>query len=185
MKLLLLLAAMLGSWPLYAQDASNWRDDPLPETVIAVTEPTPNEVVVVINDNALWGNHAGLFAGSLLFDPAGSYVGTRRLDKAWSGTTLADYARFQTVDGLKIHLYRFRLSPEVFAIIVERIRDAGPTPPLFCASAVQNLIAGSAPFDAIKPVGWTTPSALGRILDGLMQGEDSIGDCQNLDASPC
>ena len=185
MKLFLLLAAMLGSCPLYAQDAPNWRDDPIPETVIAVAEPAPNEVVVVINDNALWGNHAGLFAGSLLIDPAGSYAGTRRLDKNWSGTTLADYARYQTVDGLKIHLYRFRLSPEVFSTIEKRMHDAGPTPPLFCASAVQNLIAGVAPFDVVKRVGWTTPSALGRILDGLTQGEDSIGECQNLDASPC
>ncbi|MHB1083727.1 MAG: hypothetical protein ACYCZA_02660 [Thiobacillus sp.] len=185
MKLLFLLLAMLGSWPLYAQDAPDWRDDPIPDAEISVSEPAPNEVVVVINDNALGGNHAGLFAGSLLFDPAGNYVGTRRQDKAWSGTTLEDYARFQTVDGLKIHLYRFQLSPEVFATLVERMRDAGPTPPLFCASAVQNLIAEIAPFDVIKRVGWTTPSALGRILDGLTQGEDSIGACQNLDASPC
>ncbi len=109
----------------------------------------------------------------------------RSRDLSWTGTTLADYARYQTVDGLKIHLYRFRLDPDAFTAIVQRVRDAGPTPPLFCASAVQNLLAGIAPFDVIEQVGWTTPSVLGRVLDRLTQGEDAVGECQNLDASPC
>lgn len=179
------VVAMAWSCPLYADEAPNWRDDVLPEVQITVAEPQPNEVVVVVNDNALGGNHAGLFAGGLLIDPAGSYIGRRSLDTAWSGPTLADYARFQTVDGLKIRLYRFLLKPGAFAEIVRRISEAGPTPPLFCAAAVQNLLADAEPFEVVDQVGWTTPATLGRLLDGLTQGDDAIGECQNLDASPC
>jgi hypothetical protein len=180
-----LLAAMLATCPLYAEDAPTWRDDPAPGIAIKVPEPAPNEVVVVVNDNALGGNHAGLFAGNLLIDPAGSYVSMRSQDKAWPGTTLADYARYQTVDGLAVRLYRFRLQPQAFTAIVQRMREAGSTPPLFCASAVQNLLAGIAPFDVIERVGWTTPTALGRLLGALTRGEHAMGECQNLDASPC
>lgn len=185
LKLFCLLAAMLGAFPLHAEEAPNWRDDVLPNVQIKVAEPALNEVVVVINDNALGGNHAGLFAGKHLIDPAGSYFGRRGMDTAWSGPTLADYARFQTVDGLKIRLYRFLLKPTAFAEIERRVREAGPTPPLFCAVTVHNLLADAAPFEAVERTGWTTPAALGRLLDGLMQGEELIGECQNLDATPC
>jgi len=177
--------ALLAAGPLYADEAPIWNSEAPPEAVIKLAEPAPNEVVVVVNDNALGGNHAGLFAGAKLIDPAGSYVWTRSRDKAWTGPTLADYARFQTVDGPKIRFYRFRLQPQTFAAIVQRIREAGATPPLFCASAVQNLLAGLAPFDRIKQVGWTTPTALGHVLDALTHGKGAIGECQKLDASPC
>ena len=89
------------------------------------------------------------------------------------------------MDGLKIRFYRFRLQPPTFAAIVQRIREAGPTPPLFCASAVQNLLAGLAPFNGIKRVGWTTPTALAHALDALTHGTGAVGECQKLDASPC
>lgn len=177
--------ALLATGPLYADEAPNWYSEAPPEAVINLAEPAPDEVVVVVNDNALGGNHAGLFAGATLIDPAGSYVWTRSRDKAWPGPTLADYARYQTVDGPNIRFYRFRLQSPVFAAIVRRIREAGSTPPLFCAAAVQNLLAGLAPFDRIKRVGFTTPSALGHVLDALTQGKDAIGECQKLDASPC
>jgi hypothetical protein len=185
LKLFCLLAATLGALPLHAEEAPNWHDDVLPDVQIKVVEPARNEVVVVINDNALGGNHAGLFAGKQLIDPAGSYFGRRGMDKAWPGPTLADYARFQTVDGLKIRLYRFLLKPGAFAEIERRVREAGSTPPLFCAVTVHNLLAGAMPFDAVERTGWTTPAALGRLLDGLTQGEAAIGECQNLDATPC
>ena len=177
--------ALLAAGTLHADEAPNWYSEPSPEAVIRLAEPAPDEVVVVVNDNALGGNHAGLFAGATLIDPAGSYVWTRRRDKAWPGPTLADYARYQTVDGLKVRFYRFRLQAQTFAAIVQRIRDAGSTPPLFCASAVQNLLAGLAPFDRVRRVGFTTPTALGHVLDGLTHGPGAIGVCQKLDASPC
>jgi hypothetical protein len=109
----------------------------------------------------------------------------RGQDKGWTGPTLRDYARYQTVDGLKIRFYRFRLKPPAFTALVQRIREAGATPPLFCASAVQNLLADIAPFDVIKRVGWTTPTALARVLDLMTQGAGAVGECQKLDASPC
>ncbi len=185
MKYSLLAILLLGMGTLHADDAPNWYTEPRPDAVIDLAEPLPDEVVVVINDNALGGNHAGLFAGGQLIDPAGSYVGMRGRDKHWPGPTLADYARYQTVDGLKIRFYRFRLQPGAFADIRQRIRGAGSTPLLFCASAVQNLLVGIAPFDGIAQTGFTTPAALGRLLDRLTQGADAVGECQKLDASPC
>ena len=181
----LLLFALLGTGSLQAQEAPNWRSEPPPEADIRLAEPAPDEVVVVLNVNALGGNHAGLFAGKLLLDPAGSYFGVRGQDKDWKGPTLRDYARYQTIDGLKIRFYRFRLKPHAFSALLQRIREAGTTSPLFCASAVQNLLANLAPFDAIKEVGWTTPTALARALDALTRGEGAIGECQKPDASPC
>lgn len=181
----ILLLALLGAGSLHAQEAPNWRSEPPPEADIRLAEPAPDEVVVVLNVNALGGNHAGLFAGSLLIDPAGSYYGVRGRDKTWPGPTLRDYARYQTIDGLKIRFYRFRLKPHVFSEIVRRVREAGATPPLFCASAVQNLLAELAPFDAVRQIGWTTPTALARVLDALTQGEGAVGVCQKLDGTRC
>lgn len=175
----------MAAAPLHADELSYLNSEQSPEVVSHLAEPTASEVVVVINDNAFGGNHAGLFAGKLLIDPAGSYFGVRTQDKDWSAPTLADYARYQTVDGLNIRLYRFSLQAQAFAAIVQRIHNAGATPPLFCASAVQNLLAGISPFDAIEPTGWTSPSALGHRLDPLTRGEGAIGVCQKLDASPC
>lgn len=185
MKTVFLLAALSVAAPAAADDAPNWNTAPPARVTIRLAEPAPDEVVVVINDNALGGNHAGLFAGSLLIDPAGSYVGVRGEDQSWQGPTLADYARYQTVDGPNIRLYRFRLQPEAFASIEQRIRASGSTAPLFCAVAVQNLLVGVPPFDTIESTGWTTPTALGRELDTLTQGEAAAGECQKLDASPC
>jgi len=175
--------SLLAAGPLYADETPIWASEAPPEAAIRLAEPAPDEVVV--NDNALGGNHAGLFAGTTLIDPAGSYVWTRSRDRAWPGPTLADYARYQIADGLKIRFYRFRLQPKTFAAILQRIRDAGSTPPLFCAAAVQNLLAGLTPFDRIKGVGFTTPTELGHVLDGLTHGQGAVGVCQKLDASPC
>ena len=180
--LLLLLVLVASS---HAAEAPNWNTEPPPAVVIKLAEPASDEVVVVINDNAFGGNHAGLFAGSLLIDPAGSYVNMRSDDASWQGPTLADYARFQTVDGPNIRFYRFRLQPQAFASIEQRIRASGFTPPLFCASAVQNLLVGISPFDTVERTGWTSPTALGRELDALTQGNAAAGECQKLDATPC
>jgi hypothetical protein len=185
MKAAYLLAALWIAAPANAAEAPNWNAAPPPKVAIRLVEPAPDEVVVVINDNALGGNHAGVFAGSLLLDPAGSYAGVRGEDRDWPGPTLADYARYQTVDGPNIRFYRFRLSPQAFASIKQRIRDSGPTAPLFCAVTVQNLLVGVPPFDIIESTGWTSPTALGRQLDALTQGEAAAGECQKLDASPC
>jgi len=106
-------------------------------------------------------------------------------DASWQGPTLEDYARYQTVDGPNIRFYRFRLQPQAFASIEQRIRASGFTPPLFCAAAVQNLLAGLAPFDSLEHTGWTSPTALGRELDTLTQGDAAAGECQKLDATPC
>ena len=124
MNYVFLLLALVAA-PLHAAEAPIWTTEPPPAVVIKLAEPASDEVVVVINDNAFGGNHAGLFAGSLLIDPAGSYVGVRGEDATWQGPTLADYARYQTVDGPNIRFYRFRLQPQAFASIEQRIRASG------------------------------------------------------------
>lgn len=185
MKVVLLLSGLLFAVPVRAAEAPNWNAEPPAAVAVKLAEPASNEVVVVINDNAFGGNHAGLFAGKLLLDPAGSYVGVRGEDKTWQGPTLADYARYQTIDGPMIRFYRFRLPPQAFASIEQRIRASGPTPPLFCAVAVQNLLVGVMPFDSLHSTNWTSPTALGYELDVLTQGKAAAGECQKLDASPC
>jgi len=180
----LLCLMLLAPGVARAQETSGWLREPLPAASIHLAEPDADEIVVVINDNALGGNHAGLFAGNLLIDPAGSYMGMRERDKAWPGPSLADYAHYQTTDGPKVRFYRFRPDTQTFKTIASRMRDAGPTPPLFCAVTVQNLLAGLAPFPGIESVGFTTPSALGRRLDTLV-GQGGTGECQRLDGTPC
>jgi hypothetical protein len=179
------LIAILVAGAVSADESPLWATEAPLEVVSMLREPAADEVVVVVNDNASLGNHTGLFAGSLLVDPAGSYIGKRSADRNWPGPTLADYARFQTMDGLNIRFYRFRLNPRAFAAIVQRMRDIGMTPPLFCASAVQNLLVGVPPFDGITPIRWTSPKGLVRVLDPLTQGERAVGECQTLTAAPC
>jgi hypothetical protein len=177
--------SLLLACPLYAFEVPNGNAGSVSASSIALTEPAPDEVVVVINDNAFGGNHAGIFAGSLLFDPAGSYRNIRGRDKDWHEPTLVDYARYQMLDGLKIRFYRFRLQSQAFSAIVQRMLTAAPTPPLFCASAVQNLLEDIPPFNAIERASWTTPTALGQLLDTLTHGAAAAGICQKPDASPC
>lgn len=128
-----------------------------------------DEVVVIINNNAIGGTHAGFFAGALLSDPSGSYLEKRALDPNWKGASLADYVAFQLEDGDNVRVYRFKLKAEEFSVIAQRIRSAGVTPPLFCAVAVQNQIAGVGPFVAIETTGWTSPAALAERLDLLVR----------------
>lgn len=142
-----------------------------------LAEPAANEAVIVINNNAGPGTHAGIFAGTRLNDPAGSYVGTRSADKNWPGPSLADYVEFQKEDGDNIQIYRFKLSAADFAALDSRMASSGPTPPLFCAVGVQNLIAGLGPFKPIPGTGWATPASLGKLLDQLVNSRIATGRC--------
>lgn len=150
-----------------------------------LSEPEPDEVVVVINHNAALGNHTGLWAGKLLADPAGSYLSLRSRGPGWNGPSLSDYVRFQMEDGHRVLVYRFRLKPDEFAQVHQRVVTAGPTAPLYCAAAVQNLIAGIGPFASIRPVGWTSPADLAKELQPLWQGERPAGSCQWPDGEVC
>lgn len=155
-------------------------------SVLGVVEPGKNEVVIVINDNAAFvGTHTGIFAGARLSDPAGSYLTKRSQDADWEGTSLTDYVRFQLQDGPWIKLYRFSLPPETFGAVESRVINAGITMPLFCAAAVQNLIAGIGPFDNIPRVWWTSPTALARDLDPLTLGSFALGICAWPNGAPC
>lgn len=155
-------------------------------STVGVVEPGRHEVVIVINDNAAFvGTHAGLFAGARLSDPAGSYVTKRSEDPDWAGTSLTDYVRFQLKDGPWIKLYRFSLPPETFGAIASRVVNAGITMPLFCAAGVQNLVAGIGPFGEMPRVWWTSPAALARDLDPLTLGSSALGICAWPNGMPC
>jgi hypothetical protein len=142
-------------------------------------------VVIVVNNNSAGGNHAGMFAGARLIDPAGSYFGVRSQDKGWTGPSLADYVRHQMVDGQNIRVYRFALDDPEFEVIETRMVNAGITAPLFCAATVQNIIAGVGPFKDLGAVWWTSPSALAKALNPASHGPGPAGVCVMPDESPC
>ena len=154
-------------------------------TPVTLPEPEANELVVVVNNNAFGGSHAGLFIGARLSDPSGNYAADRARDPAWRGPSLADYVDYQMHDGDKVLVYRFRLDPASFATVDARVRDWGGTAPLFCAAAVQNQIAGVGPFAAVGTVGWTSPAALAQLLDGLTIGATTLGSCLRPDGARC
>lgn len=148
-----------------------------------IAEPATDEVVIVINNNSATGTHAGIFAGSRLNDPSGSYVGKRMEDKNWPGPSLSDYVEFQKEDGERIQLYRFRLAADKFKALDERMAAAGPTAPLFCAAEVKGLIGGIGPFSGIARDGWVSPAGLAELLEQLTH--DRIGTCEMPDATSC
>jgi len=151
---------------------------------IRLAEPGADEVVIVINNNAAFGNHAGIFAGSRLSDPAGSYAYFRRAEPDWR-PRLQDYVRFQTSDGMHIRAYRFRLSAADFSAVLARLPEADQAKPLFCAAAVQNSIAGIGPFAAMLPAGWITPAKLAEQLDQLVASTGTASACELPNGAPC
>jgi hypothetical protein len=151
---------------------------------IQLTEPGADEVVIVINHNAAFGNHAGIFAGPRLSDPAGSYAYFRRSEPGWQ-PGLQDYVRFQSSDGMHIRAYRFRLPGADFSAVVARLPEADQAKPLFCAAAVQNSIAGIGPFALIPQAGWTTPAKLAERLDQLITSPGTAGACELPNGRPC
>lgn len=161
--------------------------EPAQSAVRRLAQPSELEVVIVVNDNAIGGSHAGMFAGGRLSDPSGSYMSVRSRDPAWPGVSLDDYVRFQLEDGANVRIYRFRLAARDFAVIDERIRNETLIPPLFCAAAVQNHIAGVGPFSGIAPVGWTSPSALAERLDALVDARNTntTAACVRPSGVPC
>lgn len=154
----------------------------MPREAIRLAEPAPDEVALVINANAAFGNHAGLFAGPRLSDPAGSYVALRQRQRDWQAS-LADYVRFQSSDGTHIRVYRFRLEAEAFAAVTARLPEADRAAPLFCATAVHNAVAGIGPFSSLALAGWTSPIRVASLLDRLVAA--GAGACELPDASPC
>jgi len=152
---------------------------------ISIAEVAPDEVAVVVNNNAMGGSHAGLFIGARLSDPSGGYVADRSRLKGWPGPSLRDYVDYQMDDGDKVRIYRFTLQPAEFAVIDERARAAGHTAPLFCAAAVHNQIAGIGPFKSIRDAWWVSPSGLAEQLDRLVAGAQPAGSCQTPDGARC
>lgn len=154
-------------------------------TEIQLAEPAANEVVVVINNNAALGNHAGIFAGERLSDPAGSYKNVRARSPDWQRVSLADYVAYQMDDGLRIQIYRFTLSERQFSDVVARLPEADSALPLFCGAAVQNALAGIGPFAGIDATWWTSPAELARRLEPLTGGAKAVGVCLWPDGLPC
>jgi hypothetical protein len=152
---------------------------------VRLADVEADEVVIVINNNAAGGRHSGMFAGRELSDPSGSYLFQRSGTPGWPGASLDDYVAFQLEDGANVRVYRFRLQASDFAEIERRIRGTGVTPPLFCAVAVQNQIAGVGPFAGIEETGWTSPSALARRLDPLVGSPVAGGTCLRPSGSLC
>ncbi|WP_291992911.1 hypothetical protein [Candidatus Accumulibacter sp. ACC003] len=173
-----------GDAPVAAGESSFDAANP----AIHLADPGDNEVVVVINNNAVLGNHAGLFAGARLSDPAGSYRNVRAASGDRRPASLADYVAYQMVDGPLIRIYRFTLPPSQFAAVVARLPEADRAMPLFCGAAVHNAIAGIGPFKGLAATWWTSPAELARRLDSLIAApptEHSVGTCLWPDGRRC
>lgn len=155
------------------------------KSITPLDEPRKNEVIVVINNNAALGNHAGIFVGTRLSDPAGSYRNVRSHLTGWKRPSLNDYVDFQRVDGERIQTYRFALRESDLSAIAKRLPEADAALPLFCGSAVNNAIAGIGPFGSIKKVWWTTPAAVAEQLDSIIKNGPSVGQCVLPDGSSC
>ena len=184
-RTLVVATCLMASAAVEAQfESSPGRADELPASAIHVQEPAADEVAVVINANATFGNHAGIFVGPRLSDPAGSYAATRRRIAGWV-QGLADYVRYQTTDGPRIRIYRFRLDPDSLAALASRLPEADRAAPLYCATAVQNAIAGIGPFVGIPSAGWTSPASVARLLDRLLTRLPDGGYCQLPDGTRC
>ena len=151
---------------------------------LGLDEPTNEEVIVVVNNNIKMV-HAGMFVGSTLLDPAGSYRETRREQTAWAGISLKDYVRFQLEDGPDVRVYRFTLEPASLAAIRSRVEQAGRTAPLFCAAKVQNMISGVTPFEGVPSAWLISPATVGRHLDRLIKSKPQLGACYWPDGSSC
>ena len=152
---------------------------------VRLDEPRGNEVVVVINNNAPGGNHAGIFVGARLSDPAGTYRLVRLKTPDWKQPSLADYVWFQMEDGRNIRIYRFSLNEEDLSAVAARLPVADRAMSLFCGAAVQNAIAGIGPFRTIEAIWWTSPTALAERLDALVGETHAAGACEMADGSPC
>ncbi|MFT3849018.1 MAG: hypothetical protein QM739_10125 [Propionivibrio sp.] len=144
---------------------------------LEIAEPDALEIVVVINDNVRM-QHAGMFAGATLLDPAGSYRSVRSREPDWTGSSLRDYVRFQLEDGPEVRLYRFTLPAARFAQIKMRVDEAGGTVPLFCAAKVQNILSGIAPFESLPTTWLISPVRLSRHLDAIVGPLRLSGACQ-------
>lgn len=150
-----------------------------------IAEPGAHEVVIIVNDNAAGGNHAGMFAGKRLSDPSGTYRTVRAEDATWAGPTLRDYLGYQLNDGENVRVYRFTLARADFEMIKTRIAEAGWEMPFFCAASVRNKLAGVGPFSHLEATGWTSPTGLGILLDQMLQDPEVAGICEKPNGKPC
>ena len=179
--LLALLLSACASTPLEVEHTQSG----IAANDVRLDEPRGNEVVVVINNNAPGGNHAGFFVGARLSNPAGTYRLARLKTPDWKRPSLADYVSYQMEDGTNIRIYRFSLNEEDLSAIAARLTVADRAMSLFCGAAVQNAIAGIGPFYAIEAIWWTSPAALAERLDALVGETLAAGACVMADGSPC
>lgn len=150
-----------------------------------LAEPGALEVVVVINANSFSGSHAGMFAGTRLYDPSGTYAGVRSQDSAWRHPTLADYVSYHLRDGPDVRIYRFHLAQAEFDLVRTRIENAGWSMPMFCARDVQDVLAGVGRFKRLEAGKWTSPVRLGERLEEVEPTTLVSGACGAQDAQPC
>ncbi len=182
---IVLLAACAGTLPL-AVELDPAVDNDLAGGEMPAThlqEPRDDELVIVVNNNSGIGNHAGIFVGRRLSDPAGSYRFIRAQAKGWKRPTLNDYVGYQMADGQRIQSFRFTLPQAELAAIAARLPVADAAAPLFCAAAVNNALAGIGPFAGISPVSWMSPAAVAERLEAVLA--TGAGYCVLPDGSAC
>ena len=153
-----------GTWaPMEAVEAARYAHPGAPEIAL----------ITVVNNRTGSGDHTGLVvSGSerVLFDPAGRWEhpdAPERGDVHFGMTPrmLRSYINMHARETHHVIVQRIAVSPEVAALALRRVQDAGPVASAFCARATGEVLRGLPGFEAI-PVQWY-PITLSRAFGAL------------------
>ncbi len=140
------------------------------------------KVSVMVNNNGLFGTHAGLITNNgrvqTIWDPNGSFSysgwseGSGREFEAYTRIEqtkmLSSYIQYQFDDGKDVNLYHFNVTPQDYNQIMQRI-DNGCGGMLSCAKCTSYAISGIGPFKTV-PSEIFLPRTLNNHMKGLKNG---------------
>ena len=157
-------------------------------------ERTGGDIVVIVTRDAGFGSHSALFidrhGNPLLYDPGGTYRETARppirstrgtVEGLPDGASLNRYVKFQKSTGSEVETYRFTLTAEEQAELIERITPDDTSSGegegmLFgiipaCAYHVSSVLQGIGPFKDLDT--YLFPGNLADELDSLAHPSQS------------
>jgi RHS repeat-associated protein len=133
-----------------------------------------NNLDVIVNNNGI--GHVGLHMGSgnseLLYDPGGSYMTPQGIPSGSGGTfmgsdaNLNNYLKYQYVDGSKVKVYSFEITPDEDKKIRVAIDEQGGCSPLYCALCSSSVLNGIGPFKNLGTIRtpWGMENAMSEFL---------------------
>ena len=137
-------------------------------------DPWGLDTTIIIWNGGLGGQHAGLHISNphsgngAIYDPGGGFddpeMGSGRLHVGSDVPPISRHMQPNSSGSCDCETYTFPTTPEEEAQIIENAMNNGDPGPFFCASGLQNAIAGVGPFSNIPATNWTSPNALGKRL---------------------